>query len=810
MCTASAKSTTLALFFVEIWQEYIRHFRLKELKEALGRLSLPRSGKKNELQQRLYDVLQEPRTMVSLGSYIRTPAVSLEEAARVVTEVYRELQGSTRRTPNQLTAVANEITNAMANGTNGNANGNAVDAPATEHENGVIRCPCGVNADSHQLMVQCDGCGVWVHCSCFGLGAVESDLPAQYYCDVCRAARADPFWQSVAVVFPSTMLQAVAQQSNPMLLLERTFLLTRSHMRMLQSKECELQVMCILLNDAVPFRLHWPTFANLRVNVMPVRVYTRGGQQQLGNNARDEPAKISAFVREGINRVALTAYDTRPFALMIVLSRQRLLQELTAQVVRDESQDAYEVALEMVRQRCGGGKSSEAEDGDDNDLVALSSVVSLRDPLGGMRIQEPGRYRDCTHLACFDIPTYLEMQQRTRKWQCPICLKHAAIETLYIDPYFLRVLQALQQDEDATEIELAADASWRPRDEDGKVLNEAWHPPEFGAPLLPPVAASQPTSNGVHELSDAEDESTQDASRKRVSQGAGSSAAPAKKPKGATMESAISLSDSDDEAPAAAPSAQMKSEGEGVTSNQSEPDFARLLASFTTDSQATNSIQDSTFPAYASLAQGTSAPSTSYSSSVEHSTNQGRFNMSLFSTLHTSQPAEARNVPWGSVPSTSMWPQLSPFGQPHASYNTRPRAIRPQPMLPSSWQTQHNFGNAPAPVARTTRPHASTAHQFNLSSNPWRQVSSQVNDQTAADDAPPPVVSSAASTLLNLTSSPQQSSYYNAPLELGPLPSSTFNTISNGHSPQANQAHILTPSTAISLDSDDDDDDGEY
>ncbi|KAG2175143.1 hypothetical protein INT44_007631, partial [Umbelopsis vinacea] len=38
--------------------------------------------------------------------------------------------------------------------------------------------------DNVGLMVQCDKCEVWQHCSCIGL--LEQDIPEQYYCEECR------------------------------------------------------------------------------------------------------------------------------------------------------------------------------------------------------------------------------------------------------------------------------------------------------------------------------------------------------------------------------------------------------------------------------------------------------------------------------------------------------------------------------------------------------------------------------------------------------------------------------------------------
>ncbi|KAI8828170.1 hypothetical protein BJ741DRAFT_438085 [Chytriomyces cf. hyalinus JEL632] len=56
-----------------------------------------------------------------------------------------------------------------------------------EEEDGVIRCICGQNEDDGTTMVQCDGCQVWQHTACFGLGDDPAQLPDEYECELCSA-----------------------------------------------------------------------------------------------------------------------------------------------------------------------------------------------------------------------------------------------------------------------------------------------------------------------------------------------------------------------------------------------------------------------------------------------------------------------------------------------------------------------------------------------------------------------------------------------------------------------------------------------
>ena len=55
--------------------------------------------------------------------------------------------------------------------------------------------------------MQGDGCRVWQHDACVGIGEAQP-LPRAFRCELCRAALADPFWEAIpAGVFPPALLQ---------------------------------------------------------------------------------------------------------------------------------------------------------------------------------------------------------------------------------------------------------------------------------------------------------------------------------------------------------------------------------------------------------------------------------------------------------------------------------------------------------------------------------------------------------------------------------------------------------------------------
>ncbi|KAJ2380107.1 E3 SUMO-protein ligase pli1, partial [Coemansia sp. RSA 2603] len=119
------------------------------------------------------------------------------------------------------------------------------------------------------------------------------------------------------------------------------------------------------------------------------------------------------------------------------------------------------VSAEEVRRRFFKGPEPGNED-DDDDLVSTGSLVSLKCPLGLMRIATPTRSKYCQHPQCFDCETFLQMKNQVPSTKCPVCSQDIkSWEELVIDLYFEDILQKTSSNEDQVYIE--ADGSWKPK-----------------------------------------------------------------------------------------------------------------------------------------------------------------------------------------------------------------------------------------------------------------------------------------------------------------------------------------------------------
>ena len=80
-----------------------------------------------------------------------------------------------------------------------------------------------------------------------------------------------------------------------------------------------MQVACLLLDDTVPNRIHWPRQAELKINGMVYRPYGRNSNTKLGANARDEPANAAHRCSPGNNRISLHCAEDRQFGESCIL-----------------------------------------------------------------------------------------------------------------------------------------------------------------------------------------------------------------------------------------------------------------------------------------------------------------------------------------------------------------------------------------------------------------------------------------------------------------------------------------------------------
>lgn len=459
-------------------KDKLAYFRIKELKDVLTQLGLPKQGKKQELVDKILSLLSEEQGSKS-HAWAKKNSVGKDGVAKIIDDTYRKMQ-----TPGATDLASKSQSSSEINQVK----------PKEELKDSYqldmkVRCPCGSSLFTDS-MIQCEDprCQVWQHIDCViipekPVEGISPEVPQHFYCELCRLTRADPFWLTVAhPLLPTKMVfSGVASDgANAVQSVERTYPLSRADKELLQRSDYDLQVWCILLNDKVPFRMQWPQHTDLQVNGVPVRTTNRPGAQLLGINGRDDGPLITTCSREGINKVSLSRCDARTFCFGIRIAKRRTVQQVLNMVPKEADGERFEDALARVCRCVGGGNATDNADSDsDLEVVADSITVNLRCPMSGSRIKTAGRFKPCVHMGCFDLETFVELNQRSRKWQCAICLKNYSLEHIIVDPYFNRITSLMKNcGEDVNEIDVKPDGSWRAKGEGECRELARWHLPD--------------------------------------------------------------------------------------------------------------------------------------------------------------------------------------------------------------------------------------------------------------------------------------------------------------------------------------------
>ncbi|XWS28426.1 hypothetical protein CRYUN_Cryun25bG0067800 [Craigia yunnanensis] len=434
----------------------------------------------------------------------RTP-VGKEDVAKLVDDTYRKMQVSGTTELASKGQGVSDSRQGVSDSSNVKIEGEINDPFQSDMK---VRCLCGTSLETENI-IKCEdlGCQVWQHISCVIIPEKPMEgnppVPDLFYCEICRLSRADPFWLTIAHPLYPVKLAVVnipTDGSNPMQSVEKTFQITRADKDLLTKQEYDVQAWCMLLNDKVPFRTQWPQYADLQVNDVPVRAINRPGQQLLGANGRDDGPIITPCTKDGINKITLTGCDSRVFCFGVRIVKRRTVQQILNMIPKETDGERFEDALARVCRCVGGGTATDNGDSDSElEVVADFFVVNLRCPMSGSRIKVAGRFKPCVHMGCFDLEVFVELNQRSRKWQCPVCLKNYSLENVIIDPYFNRITSKMRNcGEDITEIEVKPDGSWRAKakseNERRELSNLAqWHSPDgtlfgFGSAEVKPRA----------------------------------------------------------------------------------------------------------------------------------------------------------------------------------------------------------------------------------------------------------------------------------------------------------------------------------
>uniref|UniRef100_K3X6A7 SP-RING-type domain-containing protein n=1 Tax=Globisporangium ultimum (strain ATCC 200006 / CBS 805.95 / DAOM BR144) TaxID=431595 RepID=K3X6A7_GLOUD len=502
-------------------RDKLNQMRIPELRNVLVDLNLARSGRKSELVERIAMALEVVKAAENTSNHATATFYTdqLSAGLRSIDAQMRasrpQMHGGSSHTASPVTATHNQP-NAQYHhsaatqqhrsipayhsvpypGSNHHRSAHAVPSPLSTGSSIMRPSSAGIRQPSRPFSSNADGSMTLVlryphelngaRCFCHGekpSGTVVKCLqcrkgfhgkchqipPAmtEWYCEQCRADIYDPFYVTKSQIIPGHTVQF---QRTPALY-RFSYSITDKDINDMYSKRdmkpgamtpgtLELQLRCFALKDELANGTCWPSSTQVSVNGFNVPIVQRAppGQANPSKVLRELPANLFPFTRVGVNKVEIrTNENPGIFVFMVHIVEVRDIKELVQEVVLASENITYEKAKREVIKSFG--------DEDEDDVVALSTILSVRCPLGLCVMNLPARGLYCKHLQCFDLRTFIQFSKKARSkaYRCTICHNFIKLSDLRIDPYFKKLLTDVENDEDLEEVEIMPDASWRRR-----------------------------------------------------------------------------------------------------------------------------------------------------------------------------------------------------------------------------------------------------------------------------------------------------------------------------------------------------------
>ena len=236
------------------------------------------------------------------------------------------------------------------------------------------------------------------------------------------------------------------------------FMLKQSVFDQLVSRpDWDLQLKCFHHEDKSQ-GTNWPASVQVSVNSNPL--FIERGTDKMSH----KPLYLKSVChaeRNTIQIIVSACCCSHLFLLQLV--HRPTVQSVIRGLLRRRLLPA-EACIDKIKRYFGSTPFNSQTPFNNNSLTEVEGVeqtalkLSLKCPISCRRITLPARGKDCPHIPCFDLQTYLIMNAEKAQWKCPICNRPALLEGLEVDQYIWGICTSVP--EEYSEVTLDAKASW--------------------------------------------------------------------------------------------------------------------------------------------------------------------------------------------------------------------------------------------------------------------------------------------------------------------------------------------------------------
>mmetsp|Transcript_6131 Transcript_6131/g.7019 ORF Transcript_6131/g.7019 Transcript_6131/m.7019 type:complete len:474 (-) Transcript_6131:259-1680(-) len=199
----------------------------------------------------------------------------------------------------------------------------------------------------------------------------------------------------------------------------------------------------------------WPTESILKVNGIGVKLTQQVEDGHKKKSVKERPADITTCIGDGTNYVDLSGTPNKrlgdwSFGIAITIEMPRPISS----IIKLVSKSPASVTKDRIKKVFSA----------DNDVITEQMSVGVKCPLSLLRLSIPARGKNCKHLGCFDLKTFLEFQKTAKNatWRCIVCnAKSLTLDTIVIDEWMTNVLKEIKDVDNVDQVEVFENGTFK-------------------------------------------------------------------------------------------------------------------------------------------------------------------------------------------------------------------------------------------------------------------------------------------------------------------------------------------------------------
>ena len=307
-----------------------------------------------------------------------------------------------------------------------------------------INCPCGFE-DVHKntkFIIQCNNCKSWQHKSCIK----TMTKMHRYLCPNCQIKNGALFYNILYTLIEPSLFEISGAKETRMFYTFIPDIKKYSEFNKIISDNYHIIIFRCLLFDENGFNFHWPKMCKIFLNNKLILDLTKKGYKKkdktivlIPEKDYDKNINKKYFLYDSnIIKIEDYIYDKKPNRIEICVNynddieierKNYAISMDCVEILKDTDEIIKNIPIYNDKQKLIDLISSNQNN---INVLSVKEKIDLLDIYTDTeKIKIPVRGINCCHLNVFDLNTFLILNRKTNKYQCPYCKRYANI--LYID-----------------------------------------------------------------------------------------------------------------------------------------------------------------------------------------------------------------------------------------------------------------------------------------------------------------------------------------------------------------------------------------